>query len=171
MKFLKTLIKVIADIVEIYLPCTTFSLMFLAFIIQIISRYLFNYPLAWAFEVTTFCFVWTVLFSALYAKRTTSHVKFTIFYDHLSSKTQLWVRICGNALIVFTLIAAFYPSWDYISFMSYKKSTILNIPYNIVYFPFMIFLTGMIIHFSIDIINDFICIKKETRLKVKNEHK
>ncbi len=170
MKKFKPLIKVIADFVEIYLPCTTFSLMFLAFIVQIISRYLFNYPLAWAFEVTTFCFVWTVLFSALYAKRTASHVKFTILYDKLSSKTQLWVRICGNALIVFTLIAAFYPSWDYISFMSYKKSTILNIPYNIVYFPFMIFLTGMIIRFSIDIITDFRSLKTKTNLKIEKEH-
>ncbi len=154
MKVLRIVIKCIADFFELYLPCLTFSMMFLAFVMQIVCRYLFNNPISWAFEFTTFCFVWTVLFSALYAKRTRSHVKFSIIYDMLSERAQLWVRLCGNILIVFTFIAAVYPSYDYIMFMGYKKSTILHIPYNILYFPFIIFLLGMIIRFSGDVISD-----------------
>lgn len=159
MKVIRVLSKCIADLVELYIPCATFCIMFLAFITQIISRYAFNNPLSWAFEVTTFGFVWTVLFSALYAKRTRSHVKFSIIYDMLSTKTKLWVRLCGNLLIVFTFVIAVYPSWDFIMFMGYKKSTILNIPYSILYFPFIIFLVGMIIRFSIDIVEDIKKIK------------
>ncbi len=160
MKVIKIIAKCIADLFELYLPCTTFCIMFLAFITQIVSRYIFNHPVSWAFEVTTFGFVWTVLLSALYAKRTRSHVKFSIIYDLFSPKTKLWVRLCGNSLIVFSFVAAVYPAWEYIMFMGYKKSTILNIPYSILYFPFIIFLVGMILRFSIDIINDLKTIRK-----------
>ena len=142
------------DLLEIYIPCVSFSIMFLSFIIQIFTRYLLNNPQVWTYEMTIFGFIWTALPGALYAKRRISHVKFTLLYDNYSKRTQIWIRIVGNTLILTAFIIGFWPALDYILFMGFKKSTVLKIPYDVVFFPFIIFMLGMIIRIAIDICSD-----------------
>lgn len=153
-KRLVRILQVLADIIEIYIPSLAFITMFASFVIQIFFRYFLNNPLTWPYEVSVFGFLWTALFGALYAKRTNSHVKFTLIYDHLSPKKQLIIRLVGNSLVCIAFIIGFYPAYDYISFLAYQKSTVLLIPYNIIYFPFVIFLAGIIIRLILDIIAD-----------------
>ncbi len=59
-----------------------------------------------------------------------------------------------RALVVLAFVIGFYPALDYILFMGFKKSTILRIPYDIAFFPFVIFMAGMIGHFAVDIWRD-----------------
>jgi len=152
-------LQISADIVEIYIPSMTFVGMFIAFIVQIFFRYALNNPLTWPYEITVFGFMWTALFGALYAKRKNSHVKFTLIYDHLSPMKQLIIRLIGNSLICVSFIIGFYPTWDYIMFLAYDKSTVFRIPYHIVYFPFLIFLFGIIVRLILDIIADLRIVK------------
>ena len=39
------------------------AVMFLAFIIQIVFRYVFNFPVGWAAELTVATWLWLVLFA------------------------------------------------------------------------------------------------------------
>ncbi len=128
------------DVIEIYIPAISFAILFIAFVLQIFFRYFLNNPLTWPFEVTTICFIWTTCLAASYAQRHKEHVQFSLIYDLLPPKGQLIVRILGNSLviIVFGLIA--YPCYDYIQFMEFDTSTVLEIPFNIIFFPFMVFL-------------------------------
>ena len=126
----------------------------MTFVIQIFFRYFLNNPLTWPYEVTVFGFIWTALFGALYAKRKNSHVKFTLLYDHMSPGKQLIIRLTGNLLLLISFIMGFYPAYDYIMFLAYQKSTVLFIPYNIAYFPYLVFMAGIIIRLILDIIAD-----------------
>lgn len=148
------ILGIVADIIEIYIPSITFVTMFLTFVIQIFFRYFLNNPLTWPYEVTVFGFIWTALFGALYAKRKNSHVKFTLIYDHMSPGKQLIIRLTGNLLMLISFIMGFYPAYDYIMFLAYQKSTVLFIPYNIAYFPYLVFMAGIIIRLILDIIAD-----------------
>lgn len=148
------ILGIIADIIEIYIPSIAFVTMFLTFVIQIFFRYFLNNPLTWPYEVTVFGFIWTALFGALYAKRKNSHVKFTLLYDHMSPGKQLIIRLTGNLLLLISFIMGFYPAYDYIMFLAYQKSTVLFIPYNIAYFPYLVFMAGIIIRLILDIIAD-----------------
>jgi len=51
---LKKIFHVFLDIVEIYIPIVTFSALFIAFILQIVSRYVFRHPLVWPYELSQF---------------------------------------------------------------------------------------------------------------------
>jgi len=144
----------ILDLVEIYIPSVSFTIMFLSFIVQIFTRYVLNNPLVWTYELTIFGFIWTALLGALYTKRKASHVKFTLLYDIYGPKTQIWVRIIGNGLILIAFIIGFLPALDYVLFMGFKRSTILNIPYNIAFFPFVIFMADMIGRLAVDVWKD-----------------
>ena len=142
------------DLVEIYIPCASFAVMFISFIIQIFTRYVLNDPQVWTYELTVFGFIWTALLGALYAKRRASHVKFTLLYDMYRPRTQIWVRVAGNSLILISFVIGFWPALDYVLFMGFKKSTILGISYDIAFFPFIVFLAVMIGRFAVDVWKD-----------------
>ena len=143
----------ILDIVEIYTPVVVFILLFCVFMLGIFFRY-FRHPLTWTLEFTLMAFIWLVLFGACFAKRKSSHIKFTMIYDKLKTKSKTWMRIVGNALVFIAFSISFLPTYRYIIFMSYKKSTALRVPMSIVYFPYIVFLIIMIARLGYDIITD-----------------
>ncbi len=67
------------------------------------------------------------------------------------------MRIAGNTLLVISFCIAFYPSYKYVAFMSFKKSNVLKIPMNIAFSPYIFFLIVMIGRLGYDL---FIDLKK-----------
>lgn len=143
----------LVNLIELYIPIATFVVLFVSFMTQIVARYFFK-PLIWPEELSLMCFVWTALLGGLYAKRTNSHVAFSMVYDAAKPSAQRWMRLAGNFLMAVALVIVYVPSWEYVQFMAYKKSDALRIPMNWAYFPFMIFLTDMIVRVLVDIIKD-----------------
>jgi len=150
---MRKLLKFILDFIEIYLPMFTFVTLFCVFVLGIFFRY-FLTPLTWTLELSLICFIWTALLGGLYAKRLNSHVKFSMVYDLFSPQGQLWIRLSGNALLLFSFILGFIPSLKYVLFMGFKKSNVLKIPMDVAFFPFVIFMTFMIGHFIYDLYID-----------------
>ncbi len=151
--WLKRIAKYLIDIVEVYIPFTAFVTLFIVFLLGILFRY-FLKPLTWTLELSLMCFIWTSLLGGIYAKRDDSHVTFTMIYDAVGAKAQLWMRLAGNTLLVTSFLIGFVPSLRYVLFMGYKKSNVLKIPMDIVFFPFVVFLAFMIGRYSIDIYHD-----------------
>ena len=134
--------KLFLDITEIYIPAIAFSLLFIAFLIQVFFRY-FLVPLTWPLEFTLMMFIWTTLFGACYAMRDDTHVRFTLIYDNSAPKVKFWMRIIGNLMLFISFIIAFIPTYNWVNFMSFKKSNVLKVPMNIVFFPYVIFMIIM----------------------------
>ena len=135
--------KVFLDIIEIYTPMAAFLILFTVFILGIFYRY-FLAPLTWTLELSLISFIWVALLGGLYAKRMDSHVKFTLIYDMVSPKTQLWMRLIGNGLLLTAFGMGFYPSLNYVLFMGFKKSNVLKIPMDVAFAPFVVFMAFMI---------------------------
>ena len=55
--------------------------MFLCFILQIVARYVFNYPLGWTDEVSVLCWIWCTLWGAVFVLREKDEVRFDIIYS------------------------------------------------------------------------------------------
>ncbi|WP_199616995.1 TRAP transporter small permease [Paenibacillus alkalitolerans] len=153
---LRRLGKFLLDLFEIYIPAVTFVIMFLAFILQIVTRYFFNNPLSWPYEVSVIAFVWTVVLGACYARRRKEMVEFAVVFDMFPKKVRYMLNIFGNVIVAVGLAAALYPVYDYIQFLKIEKSTILRVPFNIAFFPFFIMMLLMIGH-SLRDIADSLC--------------
>lgn len=138
--------KFLLDLVEIYIPVVTFVVMFLAFVLQIVTRYFFNYPLAWPFELSSLAFVWTILLGACYAVRKKDMVEFGVLYELFSEKSRLWLTLFGHLIVVSSFLIALYPIYDYIQFLARQRTTVLRIPFNYAYFPFVVMILVMIGH-------------------------
>ncbi len=132
------------DTLEIYVPTLAFTVMFLVFIIQVFFRYFLNNPLTWPPEVISMTFIWTTVLGACYAQRTGEHVAFSLLYDRAPAKVQLAMRLMGNGLIAVIFLMALKPAYDYVTFMSFRSSIVLKIPFSVMYFPFVIFMVLII---------------------------
>ena len=122
--------------------------------LEIFYRY-FLVPLTWTLEFTLIAFIWVTLLGACFAQRDSSHVMFTMIYDRVKLRTQIWMRIAGNTLLFIAFSISLYPTYRYINFMSFKKSDVLKIPMNIAFSPYIVFLIIIIGRLGYDIITDF----------------
>ncbi|OHD73931.1 MAG: hypothetical protein A2177_06505 [Spirochaetes bacterium RBG_13_68_11] len=149
----KSVLLFLLDIVELYVPMLAFLSIFVCFMIQIISRYFFT-PLMWPEELALLSFLWAALLGALYSKRHEALVSFTMIYDWVSDRGKAIMRIVGNVLLVAAFAISFKPSLDFVIFQSYKKSSVLYIPMNLVSSAYLIFLVDIIIRYVVDIVRD-----------------
>ena len=80
MDVLKKCFQAVMDFIEIYMPMCWFILLFVAFILQIISRYIFNNPLVWPYELAQISYVWIITLGCCYAQRTDDNIVFSVIY-------------------------------------------------------------------------------------------
>lgn len=151
---IKKIFMKIRDIIEIYVPCVAFAVMFIVFVAQVISRYVFRFPLTWAFELTVMGFSWTVILGACYAMRKRSHVMFTMIYDAVPPKVGAALCLAGNVLIVAALVILIVPSCNYIHFMNFQKTAVFRIPLSVIFCPFIYFLLSVVGYTISDIVSE-----------------
>ncbi|MFT5871587.1 MAG: TRAP-type C4-dicarboxylate transport system permease small subunit [Clostridium sp.] len=154
MKNVSKFINILRDIIEVYTPMLTFAVMFFVFIVQIFSRYAFDYPLTWSYEVTVIGFSWTVILGACYAMRTDNHVKFTLIYDLLSAKKAALLRLLGNLIIVVSFILLIVPSANYVVFMNFQSTAVLKVKLSWIFAPFVYFLISIVMYTINEVIED-----------------
>jgi len=122
--------------------------MFLSFMVQIISRYVFNYPLGWTDEVSVLCWLWVVLWGAAFVLRERDEVRFDIFYSALSetarAKLAVITGIAAIALFTIALPAVF----SYVTFLRVEKSAYLGIRLDYLYSIYLIFNVAVIVRYG-----------------------
>lgn len=122
--------------------------MFLAFVLQIVSRYVFNYPLGWTLELCLTLWLWTVFWGSAFCLRNNDHVRFDMLYYAVNEKTRrVFAGICAVAIIVG--IAWSVPAtWDFVSFLQIKKSATLRIPLFYIFVIYMVFMVGTVVMYA-----------------------
>lgn len=122
--------------------------MFLCFILQIVARYVFNYPLGWTDEVSVLCWIWCTLWGAVFVLREKDEVRFDIIYSTASKKTRcVFTVITGIAAIVLFGIAL--PAViSYVTFLKVERSAYLGVRLDYLYSIYILFSVGVIIRYA-----------------------
>lgn len=71
---------------------------------EVISRYIFNSPTSWSYEMSYFLSSFSIMMAMAYTLQTKKHVNIDIFYNRFPRKMQLILSI------IFTLVF-FFPMW------------------------------------------------------------
>ena len=170
MNTIKRVFYILRDVFEIYVPLMAFAVMFLTFILQIVARYVFKYPLTWAYEITVIGFSWSVIFGACYAMRSRSHVKFTLIYDMLTGKKAAVLRLLGNLIILVAFVALFIPSIEYVKFMDFQSTSVFKIKLSWIFSAFIYFVISMVGYTLSEIVEDVqILLGKNKRVRESGE--
>lgn len=144
----------LSDFFEVYLPCCAFVVLFVSYVIMILYRYIFNAQINEVYELSMIAFVWTVVLAASYHSRTDEHIMFTILYDKLPKKGKRVMRMLGNGIVIVFTVIILPHAVESVRFLAIKKSSLMKIPFNIIYAPFICYLVLTAIHHSILLIKD-----------------
>lgn len=136
---LRKIVVFILDLIEIYIPTFCITVTFISFLLQIFSRYILRNQVEWSYELTLIGFLWCLILAAANASRTNSHVAFTLFYDRVNEKTRLVMRLIANLFVLIVFIILIGPAWDFVDFMSIKKTSVLKVSMKLLFLPFVVF--------------------------------
>ncbi len=119
--------------------------MFVAFIIQIVCRYVLNLPIGWTHEISVILWIWLVLFGTAFVVRDDEEIRFDILYSSVGKRTRrVLTLLC--ALAVVALFSISLPAVvDYILFMRVERTAYLKIRFDWLYSIYAIFALAMIV--------------------------
>ena len=122
-----------------------FVALFGVFVLQVVSRFVFDRPLPWTDELAVVLYVWIILWACATLVPTREHVMFDLVWHAVSPRTRRVMAITGHALIGSLSLWALPACWDYVSFMSREATPVLDIPFSLVFLPFVLLLVSLVV--------------------------
>jgi C4-dicarboxylate transporter DctQ subunit len=123
------------------------AVMFLAFLVQIVFRYFFNYPTGWTTELTVVTWLWMVLWGAAFVVKESEEIRIDLLTSMVGRRGKIIMALVASVAIVVLYAVAFPASWSYVTFMKVEKSSYLKIPMNWLYSIFLIFMVAAIVRY------------------------
>jgi len=123
--------------------------MFLAFVVQIFTRYVMNNPLGWTLEACLTTWLWLVFWGAAFILDDRDHVRFDVLYLWVGARMRRAFALASALAILAGFAASFPDSLDYITFYSIKSSSTLRIRLDIVFSVYAIFAVAVIARYAL----------------------
>lgn len=125
------------------------AVMFGAFVIQIVSRYIFNAGTDWTHEVILICWLWLIFWGAAFFLEDRDHVKFDVLYNLGGDGARRTMALITAIAMVIGFGISIPATWDFISFKAIRGTDHFGIRLDIVFGVYLIFLVGTIVHYGI----------------------
>lgn len=123
------------------------ALMFAAFILQIIFRYVLNFPIGWTNEISVVLWIWIVLWGAAFVIREEEEIRFDFFYGPARPQTRR-VMFLISAVVLIALYAISLPAvFDYVTFMKVESTAYLKIRFDWLFSIYVVFVVAVIIRY------------------------
>jgi len=123
------------------------AVMFAAFLVQIVFRYFFNFPVGWTSELTVVMWLWLVLWGAAFVVQERDEVRFDLLYGAVGRRGRIAMGIVASLALLVLYVAALKASWAYVTFMKVEKSSYLKIRMDWLYSIFLLFLIAVIVRY------------------------
>lgn len=120
------------------------AVMFAAFIIQIVFRYFFNFPVGWTSELTVVMWLWLVLWGAAFVLREDEEIRFDLLSGAAGRRGRIAMGIITALALVVLYGVSLKPSFDYVAFMKVEKSSYLKIRMDWLFSVYVLFLVAVI---------------------------
>jgi TRAP-type C4-dicarboxylate transport system permease small subunit len=122
--------------------------MFVAFVVQIVFRYLFNFPIGWTSELTVVCWLWMVLWGAAFVVTEAEEIRFDLIYGAVGPRPRRIMAIV-TALALVVLYGMSLPAVvDYVTFMKVQSTAYLKIRFDLLYSIYVIFAVAVLLRYA-----------------------
>ncbi|MCM2476334.1 TRAP transporter small permease subunit [Rhizobium sp. CG5] len=121
--------------------------MFVAFLLQIVFRYLLNLSIGWTHEVSVALWIWIVLFGSAFSIRESEEIRFDFFWASASDKSRRVMQIISATVLIAMFAISLPAVIDYISFMKVEKTAYLKIRFDYLYSIYIVFVVAMIVRY------------------------
>jgi TRAP-type C4-dicarboxylate transport system permease small subunit len=124
------------------------GVMFVAFVVQVVFRYVLNFPVGWTSELTVVLWLWLVLFGAAFVLEEREEIRFDLLSGAVSGRTRRAMGI-ACALAVLVLYGASLPaSWSYVTFMKVERTSYLKIRFDALFSIYIAFLVAILARYA-----------------------
>ena len=124
-----------------------FMVMFLSFIVQIVTRYVINFPLGWTFELSMLCWVWGILWGAAFVVRERDEIRFDVVYSLLGQRMRRYLTVIAGISLILLYGVSLPAVTDYVLFMRVERTAYMKIPFDIAYFVYVIFAVAILVRY------------------------
>jgi len=122
--------------------------MFVGFILQIASRYVFNHPLGWTLEFNLTMWLWVVFWGAAFCLRDGDHVRFDLLYLMAGARSRRVMSLIAALAILVGFLVGLPGAIDYISFEKIKTSATMHIRLDHVFSVYGLFAVAIILRYA-----------------------
>jgi TRAP-type C4-dicarboxylate transport system permease small subunit len=118
--------------------------MFVAFLVQILFRYLLNFPIGWTHEVSTIGWVWLVLWGAAFVVRDREEIRFDIIYGGVGPNARRAMAAMTAAALVLLYGLSLPATVDYVAFMKVERTPYLHVRFDLLFSIYVVFAVAVI---------------------------
>jgi TRAP-type C4-dicarboxylate transport system permease small subunit len=120
------------------------GVMFVAFLLQIVFRYFFNFPVGWTSELTVATWLWLVLWGSAFVLKDDEEIRFDLVYSAVGRRARRVMGALASIAVVVLYGVSFPATWSYVSFMKVERSSYLHVRLDWMYSIYILFLVAVI---------------------------
>ena len=123
------------------------GVMFVAFLLQIVFRYFFNFPVGWTSELTVAAWLWLVLWGSALVLKEEEEIRFDLLYSALGRRARRVIGILAGIALVVLYGMSLPATWSYVTFMKVERSSYLHVRLDWMYSIYLIFVVAVIVRY------------------------
>lgn len=120
------------------------AVIFVAFIVQIVFRYAFNWPVGWTAELSVIAWLWLVLWGASFVLTDQEEIRIDFLVDMFGRRGRIVLGIVSAISLVALFAMSLPAAYAYVSFMKVEKSSYLNIRFDLLFSIYIVFSAAVI---------------------------
>jgi TRAP-type C4-dicarboxylate transport system permease small subunit len=124
------------------------GMMFLAFLVQIVFRYFFNFPIGWTSELSIVAWLYMTLLGSAFWLKESEEIRFDLLSGVLGPRGRrvLAFLVAVAAVVLFGM--ALPATVKYVTFMKVESSSYLKIRLDVLYSVYVVFAVAVIVRYA-----------------------
>jgi C4-dicarboxylate transporter DctQ subunit len=124
------------------------AIMFAAFIVQIVFRYFFNYPVGWSSELSVITWLYMVLLGSAFWLKESEEIRFDLVSNSVGARTRrdIGILVAGATVVLFAM--SLPATVSYVAFMKVESSSYLKIRLDILFSVYVVFVVAVIVRYA-----------------------
>ena len=117
---------------------------FAACIVQILFRYLFNFPVGWTSELTVIMWLWLVLWGAAFVVKESEEIRFDLLAGAVGRRARIGMGVIAAAALIVLYAASLPATYKYVAFMKVERTSYLKIRFDWLFSIYLVFAAAVI---------------------------
>jgi TRAP-type C4-dicarboxylate transport system permease small subunit len=123
------------------------AVMFAAFLVQIVFRYLGGFPIGWTHELSVILWLWLVLWGAAFVLTEREEIRFDIIYGAVGPGPRRWMCIITAVALAALYLVSLPAVVDYVAFMKVERTAYLKIRFDFLFSIYVVFVVAVIVRY------------------------
>ena len=123
------------------------GIMFVAFLVQIVFRYFFNFPIGWTSELSVIAWLYMTLLGSAFWLKESDEIRFDLISGRLGPRGRRVVTLVVAIATVMLFGMALPAAIKYVAFMKVESTSYLKIRLDLLYSVYVVFAVAVIVRY------------------------